>query len=37
VVVPPETPHTFINTGDDILEMIDIHPVERFATIWLED
>lgn len=37
VVVPPETPHSFANAGDEVLEMMDIHPAERFATIWLED
>jgi mannose-6-phosphate isomerase-like protein (cupin superfamily) len=36
VVVPADTPHRFDNGGDDLLEMMDIHPNERFATIWLE-
>ncbi len=37
VVVPAGTPHRFDNAGDDVLEMMDIHPNERFVTIWLED
>jgi mannose-6-phosphate isomerase-like protein (cupin superfamily) len=25
VVVPPETPHKFVNSGDDVLRMVTIH------------
>jgi mannose-6-phosphate isomerase-like protein (cupin superfamily) len=25
VVVPPETPHKFVNSGDDLLRMVTIH------------
>jgi mannose-6-phosphate isomerase-like protein (cupin superfamily) len=35
VIVPPETPHRFLNSGDGPLRMITIHPSARFATVWL--
>lgn len=37
VIVPPETPHKFINSGEGPLRQIDIHASERFITEWLED
>ncbi len=37
VVVPPNTPHKFINTGSGPLRQVDIHVSERFITEWLED
>lgn len=37
VVVPPDTPHRFVNTGDGPLRLISIHPSSRFVTEWLED
>ena len=35
VVVPPETPHRFLNTGDGPLRMTTIHTSPRFGTVWL--
>ena len=37
IIVPPETPHKFINTGDGPLRQIDIHQSPQFITDWLED
>lgn len=37
IIVPPETPHKFINSGDGPLRQIDIHLSARFITTWLED
>jgi quercetin dioxygenase-like cupin family protein len=37
VVVPPGTPHRFVNSGDGPLRQIDIHVNSRFVTEWLED
>lgn len=37
VVIPPNTPHKFINTGPGPLRQVDIHVSERFITEWLED
>jgi quercetin dioxygenase-like cupin family protein len=36
VVVPPGTPHKFVNTGDGALRMVAIHHAPRFDTEWLE-
>jgi quercetin dioxygenase-like cupin family protein len=30
VVIPPETPHRFVNSGDGILRQIDIHASPKF-------
>ncbi len=35
VVVPPNTPHGFVNTGDEPLGMVAIHVSPRFVTEWL--
>lgn len=35
VVVPPETPHAFTNTGEGRLRQIDIHVSPEFSTEWL--
>ena len=35
VIVPPETPHAFTNSGSGRLRQIDIHVSERFSTEWL--
>ena len=35
VVVPPETPHRFLNIGDGPLRMVTIHMRGQFATEWL--
>lgn len=36
LVVPAGVPHKFRSLGPDVLESIDIHASERFATDWLE-
>jgi mannose-6-phosphate isomerase-like protein (cupin superfamily) len=35
VVVPPGTPHGFVNSGDVPLDMVAIHVNPRFVTEWL--
>jgi mannose-6-phosphate isomerase-like protein (cupin superfamily) len=35
VIVPPNTPHRFVNSGDGPLRQIAIHVSPRFATEWL--
>ena len=35
LVVPPETPHAFVNDGDGPLKQVDIHVSPRFDTTWL--
>src|SRR3954447_12042352 len=37
VVVPPETPHRFENTGDEPLRQVSIHDAGEMQTTWLED
>jgi quercetin dioxygenase-like cupin family protein len=37
VVVPPETPHRFENTGADLLRQVSIHDAGEMQTTWLED
>jgi mannose-6-phosphate isomerase-like protein (cupin superfamily) len=34
-IVPPDTPHKFVNTGDGPLRQIDIHVSPSFSTEWL--
>jgi mannose-6-phosphate isomerase-like protein (cupin superfamily) len=36
LIVPANTPHRFVNTGDGPLKQIDIHVSPSFATEWLE-
>jgi mannose-6-phosphate isomerase-like protein (cupin superfamily) len=36
VVIPPDTPHRFVNSGDGPLRQVDIHLSSRFVTEWLE-
>ncbi len=36
IIVPPNTPHKFTNTGEGRLRQVDIHASERFITEWLE-
>lgn len=36
VVVPAGTPHKFVNIGPTPLRQVDIHPVVRMETEWLE-
>jgi mannose-6-phosphate isomerase-like protein (cupin superfamily) len=35
VVVPPNTPHKFVSSGDGPLRQVDIHVSPRFDTEWL--
>ena len=35
LIVPPDTPHAFKNTGDGRLRQIDIHVSPSFSTTWL--
>jgi mannose-6-phosphate isomerase-like protein (cupin superfamily) len=35
VIVPPETPHGFTNTGEAPLRMTNVHVNSRFVTDWL--
>ena len=35
VIVPPNTPHEFTNSGDQPLRQIDIHVSPTFSTEWL--
>jgi mannose-6-phosphate isomerase-like protein (cupin superfamily) len=35
VIVPPDTPHRFVNSGDGPLRLIAIHVSPRFVTEWL--
>lgn len=37
VVVPPETPHRYQNTGDVTLRQLSIHPRGEVQQTWLED
>ena len=34
-IVPPDTPHKFVNSGDGPLRQIDIHVSSHFVTEWL--
>jgi mannose-6-phosphate isomerase-like protein (cupin superfamily) len=35
VIVPPDTPHGFTNSGQDRLRQINIHVSSMFSTEWL--
>jgi mannose-6-phosphate isomerase-like protein (cupin superfamily) len=35
VIIPPNQPHAFTNTGDGPLRQLDIHVSPRFVTEWL--
>ena len=35
VIVPPNTPHAFTNSGEQRLRQIDIHVSPTFITEWL--
>ncbi len=37
VLVPPDTPHKFMNQGNRPLRQVDIHVSGQFITYWLED
>jgi quercetin dioxygenase-like cupin family protein len=36
VIVGPDTPHKFVNSGGERLKQVDIHLNDRFVTEWLE-
>ncbi len=36
IVVPANTPHGFVNTGEGILRQVNIHAAPRMETEWLE-
>ena len=36
VIVPPQTPHAFVNNGNERLRQIDVHLGPTFQTEWLE-
>ena len=35
VIVPPDTPHAFVNNGTERLRQIDVHLSATFQTDWL--
>ncbi len=37
VLIPPDAPHKFVNSGEEPLRQIDIHLSKRIRTEWLED
>jgi mannose-6-phosphate isomerase-like protein (cupin superfamily) len=37
VIVSPEQPHAFVNSGTGPLRQIDVHLNSRFVTEWLHD
>jgi quercetin dioxygenase-like cupin family protein len=37
VIVPPNTPHKFINSGTETAHHIDIHTSAQMVTTWLEE
>ncbi|HEV8190943.1 MAG TPA: cupin domain-containing protein [Ktedonobacterales bacterium] len=37
VIVPPDMPHKFTNSGMGVLKQIDIPPSKQIVTEWLED
>jgi mannose-6-phosphate isomerase-like protein (cupin superfamily) len=36
IIVPADTPHKFMNTGNIPLKQVDIHTSKQFITQWLE-
>jgi mannose-6-phosphate isomerase-like protein (cupin superfamily) len=36
VIVPPDTPHAFVNSGSERLRQIDVHLSSTFETDWLD-
>ena len=36
VIVPPDTPHAFVNSGSERLRQIDVHLSPTFETDWLD-
>ena len=37
LIAPAGTPHKFVNSGKTALRSINIHPISRMITEWLED
>jgi mannose-6-phosphate isomerase-like protein (cupin superfamily) len=37
IIVPADTPHKFVNNGDQQLRQVDIHTNRQFITCWLEE
>ena len=37
IIVPAETPHKFVNLGNQRLKQVDIHVNKEFITDWLEE
>ena len=37
LIAPAGTPHKFVNSGKTLLRSINIHPISRMITEWLED
>jgi quercetin dioxygenase-like cupin family protein len=37
VVVPAGAAHSFVNSGDDVLRMVTIHPSDHVIQEWLEE
>jgi quercetin dioxygenase-like cupin family protein len=37
IVVPPGTPHLFVNSGEGRLRMVAVHVSPAFDTEWLEE
>jgi quercetin dioxygenase-like cupin family protein len=37
IVVPPDTPHLFVNSGNGRLRLVAIHVSPSFDTEWLEE
>ena len=37
VIAPAGIPHKFVNSGKTLLRSINIHPISRMITEWLED
>lgn len=37
LIIPPDSPHKFFNSGAGPLRQIDIHLSNKFLTEWLED
>jgi mannose-6-phosphate isomerase-like protein (cupin superfamily) len=37
IIVPAETPHKFVNTGDRQLRQVDIHTNRKIITQWLPE
>ncbi len=37
IIVAADTPHIFVNTGEQRLQQVDIHISPKFITCWLEE